>query len=150
MKKTLTLAALLTLSVAFVAARPTAVPATPAHSTAASLATRISAVARENEELKSLVATLENEVAELQSELAYNQMMSKMLQQLRQEGADQQAAEQAAEAASDDNYRQLMSQVLQHARQRHEAEADAEAAAQTNYETMMQQMLQKIKATPAR
>lgn len=150
MKKTLTLAALFTLSVAFVAARPTAVPATPAHSTAASLATRISAVARENEELKSLVTSLESEVAELQSDLAYRQMMSKMLLQLRQEDAEQQAAEQAAEAASDDSYRQLMTQVLLQARQRREAEAEAEASAQTNYETMMQQMLQKIKATPIR
>lgn len=141
MKKMLTLLAIVTLTgtAAMANSHNTAKEAVASKPVMASLATP-AAVASENAALKASIDRLTDLQAELQSQLAYQQTMAGMFQQLQAK----EVAEVSAELEAYNSYDRTMQQAMQYLQAERQADEKADAAAKASYEHMMANMLKQL------
>jgi hypothetical protein len=145
MKKLLTFTLATTLSIGFAFAnnsKPANVSTPNSSLSATSLATLLE-VARENQQLREALLALENESAELKSQLSYQQMMGNMLTTLR----TKENKEALAETQATIQYVTTMTQVMQALQAKNTEEQVAELKALAEYEKTMAAIMSHLKAT---
>ena len=147
MKKLFTLLALSSLLSGFASAAETSKDAskpTPAAPNA-----RLAAyekVARDNEQLKMQAWQLAEQVTELKSQLAYEQMMANMLLQLRSNDLEDAIADRQASL----DYNRMMASLFQQLDDRALADRQDDARALAAYNEMMENMFRHLHTPPAR
>jgi len=125
MKKMITLLALVTLTGTAALATATTKKETVASKPEISNLAPPAAVASENASLKASIDRLTDLQAELQSQLAYQQTMAGMFQQLQA----QEMAEITAELEAYNSYDRTMQQTMQYLQAQRQADQQAETAA---------------------
>ena len=137
----LTLLALVTLTgtAALAHSHNTSKEAVASKPTIASLATPAE-VATENAALKASIDRLTDLQAELQSQLAYQQTMAGMFQQLQA----REMAELNAELDAYNGYDLTMQHTMVYLQAQRQADAKADATALASYEQMMANMLKQL------
>lgn len=148
MKKLLTYTLAATLSIGFAFAnstKPATVTTPVSKSIPTSLAT-LSKVARENQELREALLVLENEAAELKSQLGYQQLMANLMTNLR----TKENKEALEEAQAGMQYISTMTTLMQVLQAKNNQEELAELKARADYEKTMTATLAHLKAVSAK
>lgn len=140
MKKMITLLALVTLTGTAALATTTTKKETVASKPEMTNLATPAAVASENASLKASIDRLTHLQAELQSQLAYQQTMAGMFQQLQAK----EMAEVSAELDAYNSYDRTMQQTMQYLKAQRQADQQADAAAKASYEQMMANMLKQL------